>query len=190
MSQTVRHKHRMTTSKSQNAIETGGSGDVIPNEKPKNTASDPDSPRRIKRRRPKHPSIEPPKTPQPSPKLHRPREPPIYVDKEKSSWKSNHVLLSFALVMGLMILMIIIIAIVATFSSDRPFSETTIVTIKTIVRNRTIPAHPSPYNETYWNEIKGDCGEPKQQPNVITSRIVGGIESPPHSWPWLTSIVR
>ncbi|XP_076807570.1 chymotrypsinogen B-like isoform X1 [Clavelina lepadiformis] len=49
---------------------------------------------------------------------------------------------------------------------------------------------PSPYNDTFWNAVRGECGLPKIQPELITSRIIKGTEAKRHSWPWQISLLQ
>ena len=51
------------------------------------------------------------------------------------------------------------------------------------------PPGPSPTVKPPAPGAPVQCGSPSFKPNVFSSRIVGGSEAVPHSWPWQCLVV-
>lgn len=48
----------------------------------------------------------------------------------------------------------------------------------------------SEFNETYWSSIRGSCGTPHVEPELVSSRIVGGTEAKKNSWSWQIGLAK
>lgn len=59
--------------------------------------------------------------------------------------------------------------------------------------NGTIQSSPgnAPFDDNFNRFSTRDyCGKPKLQPQLITKRIVGGLEAKRHTWPWQIAVIK
>ena len=110
-------------------------------------------------------------------------------DEESDSQRKKS-LICTVIITVVVIMLVTLMTFVGLEAVKKGDAPTLLTNGSSLQRNGSFAFGLFKYNLSIWNRTTGNCGKPKEEPELSSRKHTDSAEVVPHSWPWQVALVR